>query len=437
MGRTIKSLRDVVNWGLCTGCGACFSVCDQGAVTLVNIESVGIRPRFELQSCASCSSCLSICPGCRVTAGDIAQPSHAEREFGPALEIWEGYAADPELRLHASSGGILSALALYCLAQESAAFVVHSGIDPEVPWANKTVRSRSREDLLACTGSRYSPASPCDDLRSIEDSDQPCVFIGKPCDTAAVTAMRKLRPRLDGNLALVMSCFCAGTPSTAGTLDLMKDLKVDLSQVTAVHYRGDGWPGDFKIIANGSPCVRLTYEESWTRLTHYRPLRCNLCPDGLGRVSDLACGDAWEQHKRNPQDPGRSIILVRTRRGQEVLRRAVATGYVHLEPVTPETVFLAQGNLLARRRELFGRLLVMRLFGIPIPQFIGFSLFYSWMELALPEKLRTLAGTLRRILRRGWWKSHMPEQQLSSSATARIVRSYGEPEAMFKSDYPR
>src|SRR3982074_2669302 len=40
----IKSLPDVVDWGMCVGCGACYSACDKDAVALVNIEAVGIRP---------------------------------------------------------------------------------------------------------------------------------------------------------------------------------------------------------------------------------------------------------------------------------------------------------------------------------------------------------------------------------------------------------
>ena len=438
MGRAIKTIQDVVTWGLCTGCGACFSACTKGAVSLVNIESVGIRPRFDTQSCAACTSCLSICPGhqldASVATGRVAQRTDAEHEFGAVLEIWEGYATDPEIRFKASSGGILSALSLYCLELENAGFVLHTGMDKTSPWTNKTVRSRTREDLLACTGSRYAPASPCDDLKAIENSDRPCVFVGKPCDSAAVMMMRTTRPQLDRKLGLVLTFFCAGTPSTGGTLELMKSLDMEPSQVSAVQYRGEGWPGSFKVRGNGPTEKSLSYDESWGRLTKHRPLRCNICPDGLGRISDIACGDAWEQHKRNPQDQGRSIILVRTKRGQEVLRRAAAAGYVQIEPATSSSVFEAQPNLLHRRRELFGRLLAMKLAWTPAPRFIGFSLFQSWIRLPLSERLRTIAGTLRRIILRGWWQPRISDEQLHPSMTTRVVRPYAQSEVLLKTD---
>lgn len=408
MLRSIRTLQDVVDWGLCIGCGACYYACSNHGVSLVNIKSVGIRPRFDSAACASCSECLSICPGYFVD-GDmetsrLPKRTEADHEFGPALEIWEGHASDPEIRYRASSGGILSALAFYCLEQENMAFVLHAGMDEATPWLNKTVQSRTRSEILARCGSRYAPASPCEGLGAIEQSNRPCVFIGKPCDAAAVGQLRRKRPDLDRNLGLVLTFFCAGTPSTQGTLDLLKSLDLAPEEIDALRYRGEGWPGRFKALySNRTTEKSLSYMESWGRLTGYRPLRCHLCPDGLGRVADISCGDAWEEFG-NDGNPGRSIVVVRTRRGQEILHRAIAAKYVELKPVGATAVLAAQPSLLQRRRELFGRLLAMQLLLIPIPKFAGFSLFRSWISLPFTRKLRTVLGTAKRSIRRGGWR---------------------------------
>src|SRR5258707_1343211 len=113
-----------------------------------------------------------------LATGTVPKSAEADHEFGPVLEIWEGFASDPEVRMRASSGGLLTALSLYCLEREGMASVLHTGQDPEKPWLNKTVQSRGRSDLLQRTGSRYAPASPCDGLRDIENSSEPCVFVG-------------------------------------------------------------------------------------------------------------------------------------------------------------------------------------------------------------------------------------------------------------------
>ncbi|MFQ5737590.1 MAG: coenzyme F420 hydrogenase/dehydrogenase beta subunit N-terminal domain-containing protein [Acidobacteriota bacterium] len=135
--------------------------------------------------------------------GQLPKQCEADHEFGPALEIWEGHASDPDIRYHASSGGILSALALYCLERENMSFVLHAGMDETKPWLNKTVQSRNRADILARTGSRYVPASPCDSLRSHRAEPAPMRFAGKPCDVPAVATLRCQRPKLDQELGLM------------------------------------------------------------------------------------------------------------------------------------------------------------------------------------------------------------------------------------------
>lgn len=400
----IKTLQDVVDWGLCTGCGACYYSCTEKAVALVNVESVGIRPKFENSRCGSCTKCLSICPGYSVDAHTAAapalEPSDADHAFGAALEIWEGYASDPEIRFRGSSGGILTALALYCIEREDMSFVLHTAMDEERPWLNKTVKSHTREELLGRTGSRYAPSSPCAGMAEIEGSDKPCVFIGKPCDTAAASMLRLQNPELDRKLGLVLTFFCAGTPSTQGTLDVAHSLGVRPEQIDSLHYRGDGWPGQFRIICNGGKREEsLSYDESWSKLTHYRPMRCNLCPDGLGRVADISCGDAWENSSNNG-NPGVSLVVVRTTRGQRILRKAVAANYVSLQRVSAANVFAAQGSLLGRRTEIWGRTVSLKLFGIPTPIFRGFSLFRSWLQLPLRRKAITILGTARRAMQR-------------------------------------
>lgn len=406
--RSLKTLSDVVDWGLCIGCGACAYACKRGGVRMVHVESEGFRPVFEDPACRECTACLEICPGARVNGnleiGHLPKATEADHEFGPTLEIWEGWASDPDLRFRASSGGLLSALSLYCLEVEGFEGVVHAGMDPAKPWMNRNYVSRKRDDILARTGSRYAPSAPCAGLTDLDDGTGPFVFIGKPCDAAAVSELRRRDPEVGDKVGLVLTFFCAGTPSTRGTLDLLDGLEVDRGQVKQVHYRGEGWPGEFRAIGNGhTPRKTLSYKESWGKLTSYRPLRCNLCPDGLGRVADISCGDAWEKYEEDG-DPGRSIVLVRTEKGRQILANARRAGYVTLERVGAQNVLRAQENLLGRRRELFGRLTAFRMLGVPTPAYEGFSLLRSWWARPPKEQLRTVLGTLRRLVLHGWFR---------------------------------
>jgi coenzyme F420 hydrogenase subunit beta len=143
--------------------------------------------------------------------------------------------------------------------------------------------------------------------------------------------------------------------------------------------------------------------ESWGFLQRYRPYRCHLCPDGTGEFADLACGDPW--YREIPEDEqGHSLVVVRTERGRRILRSAKEAGYVHLKRVDPMALVDSQKNLLGKRKAIFGRLLAMRLFGLPIPRLVGFSLYENWRKLPLKEKLRSTVGTVRRIVTRHYYR---------------------------------
>lgn len=405
--RKLKTIQDVVDWGMCVGCGACFAICEKPqAVELVNIPEVGVRPRFNMAVCSDCNECLQICPGYRIDA-KCASTEHEEANpnllIGPTLEVWEGHAADDQLRFNASSGGILSALAAYCLEKENMAFVLHTGMDPKRPWQNKTVISRDRSDILANAGSRYAASSPCEMLNLIEESDRPCVFIGKPCDAAAVTMARSHRPRLDRNLGAVLSFFCAGTPCSAATLDLVRSMGIEPQTVKRIRYRGKGWPGHFKVsYGNNTQEKRMTYMQSWGRVAGNRPFRCHLCPDGLGELADVTSGDAWNKYKESDENPGLSHVLVRTPKGRDLIRKAIAAGYLDVIPSSPDEVIDAQG-LVQRRREVFGRQLGMWLLGVPSTTFLNFALAKCWLQDSLLTMVRTVLGTQKRLLVRGLW----------------------------------
>lgn len=368
---------------------------------MANIPSIGMRPVFRSPDCAGCTRCLSICPGAAVEGSHNADGLHSE--IGSALEVWEGHSTDPEIRHRAASGGAISAVTLYCIEREGMKFALHAAEDPATPWVNRTVTSDGRAELVARSGSRYSPSSPCDRLKAIEESDGPCVFIGKPCDTAAVAKLRKQRPQLDRRLGVVISFFCAGTPSSQGTLDLLKHHSVEPARVSALRYRGEGWPGEFTVHHQGSQSLRLSYSDSWGYLSRYKPLRCNLCPDGLGQAADLSFGDAWQKHSGNGEQ-GISLVIVRTELGRQILRRAMEAGYVQLERVDGSAVLRAQPGLLQRRRELFGRLAAMTVLGLRTPRFPGFALLRAWVRQPFSVQVRSVLGTLRRAIVRNWWR---------------------------------
>lgn len=403
--RRFRTVKAVVDWRLCLGCGACAYVCPERKIDLVDVLSQGIRPVVVDEQCGSCNDCLRVCPSFDNDHRPLLQgPGLIEglkSAYGPVLEIWEGHATDAQIRWMGSSGGLLTALSLFCIEQAGMHGVLHIGADRQDPARNRTRLSRTRDDLLDATGSRYAPASACDSLDLIEGADGPCVFIGQPSEVTALRKAEALRPALKEKVGVALSFFCAGSPSTSGTLELLRAEGIAVDDVAELRYRGMGWPGSFAVRRRGEKdfAPLQSYGASWAFLQRFRPLSVNLTPDGSGEDADISCGDPWYR-PIEAGESGSSLVLVRTARGSDLLRRARDAGYIELVERDVSVALRSQVNLVRKRGAVGGRIAALRLAALPAPRLRGFSLVGNWMRLTLLEKLQSTLGTARRIVTR-------------------------------------
>lgn len=412
--RRLRTVVDVAERQLCMGCGACAYMDPQG-VRIVDAKGDGRRPvsTGRPSDPERAREALAACPGMEQSSRfDRTAPGLAAdlaETWGPILELWEGWATDETMRFRASSGGAASALSTYCIERGGMHGLLHIAARKDVPYLNETVMSTSRAEIVARSGSRYAPASPCDGLQRIEDAPAPCVFVGKPCDCVAVRNVRSMRPALDRKLGLVIAFFCAGTPTTKGTLAMLERMGIDdPAKLRSLRYRGDGWPGKATAVVerDGRAETRqLTYHESWGEvLAQHKQWRCNLCPDRTGETADVSVGDPWWSGV--PEDaPGRSLILVRTERGRRIVAEAVAAGYLKVERAENWKLRASQPGFPQVRGAIWGRAAVLRLLCAPVPRHYGHALFRHWVrELSLKDKLKSVVGTARRVILRNLWR---------------------------------
>lgn len=403
----VLNIEEVCERQLCTGCGICASI-EPDRFEMDECLEFGRRPFVKADAPASTGAGLACCPGVALSHEDTPRDGTDASLFpgwGPVLEVWEGWAADPEIRLAGSSGGAATALALHCLESGGMDRVIHTAARTDVPYLNETVFSTDRASLLARTGSRYAPASPCDRLDELSDLPGRSVFIGKPCDAAALAKARRLHPDLDERIGCVIGFFCAGTPSTRGTLAILEDAGVpNPSSVRSLRYRGRGWPGMWRVEFTDERgevrTVERTYAESWGFVQRYRQWRCYICPDHTGEFADLAVGDPWYREVE-PGEPGSSLIVARTERGRRILQAAAASGHVVLQQRDESLLPRSQPNLMSTRGSLWARLLTMRLMGATVPRFRSLPSFRFWLrELPLKDKIRSFTGTVKRVFRK-------------------------------------
>ena len=418
----IGSIQDVAERHMCTGCGVC-AYMQPEAIRMVDDLGQGRRPLVE-EGLAT-DEALKACPG--ILQEHSFDPDQAglfgelTEHWGPVLGMWEGYAKDDEIRWLGSSGGAATALSLFAIQEAGFHGVLHIGAREDVPWLNRTILSQTREDLIGATGSRYAPASPGDGLAKVEQAPAPCVMVGKPCDIAGARRAAALRPALEEKLGLTIAIFCAGAPSTQGTLEMSERMGFpERGDVDQLRYRGKGWPGHAEVTGmNGegeAQEARMTYAESWGKiLQKHRPWRCYVCADHTGEFADIAVGDPW--YREIPEgEAGRSLVLARTERGRQFLERALAAGVLHAEPAEAHLLPAAQMNLLRTRGSVWGRSMACRLLGVAAPRLRGLATLSAWRRhLSWKQRAQSFYGTWKRVFTKGLYKRR-PVQEADVAA---------------------
>jgi len=419
----INRIDDVAAWQLCCGCGACAYMCPD-EIEMIDTFEYGRRPRFKDGASADSDRlAMKVCPGIELTRAPKPDDQLGDQRFfdawGPVLGVWEGYAADPQVRFEGSSGGVTTALSLFSLEKLGMHGVLHVRSRQDVPYLNRTMLSRTRNEVLAGAGSRYAPASPCDGLEQIEQAKEPCVFVGKPCDVAAVGKVAELRPALREKIGLTIAFFCAGTPSTHGTLEMVQEMGIaDPISVISLRYRGRGWPGTatvtFRTPESGEQRRELTYDKSWGDiLQKYRQWRCYICPDHIGEFADIAVADAWHRPVSDNQ-PGLSVMIARTVHGKDVIEQAICNGVIEAETVSPDILTLCRPGQAAHQGGLWARLQTLKAMRVPIPEFRRFGLFGLWIsELSVLAKIHSILSTVKRVFVKKLHRSQAPKAFLS------------------------
>ena len=391
----------VLKGELCTGCGLCASV-SEGSIVMSSPPPGYNRPEFVSGTPARAERVIAAaCPGAVIQPWRGAARVHPY--WGPWRQVMTGAATAAEVRFEASSGGAISALLIHALQSGMVDRVLHVGADPEHPTRNALAVSRTAAEVIARTGSRYTASSPLEEIDAALAEGGTMAFVGKPCDASALRRLARVDPRVDRHIPLVMSFFCGGIPSHDGVGRILKALEVEPRSVTTFRFRGRGWPGNCVAERDGQPSAEMTYARSWgDYLSKEVQFRCKICPDAVGGAADIACADAWygdeEGYPSFNEAEGRSLIMVRTERGERLLRQALTAGALSAEPLDIGEIDKMQPAQARRKRLILARVAALPLLLQPWPKMAGLSVLTAGLRAPVLESLRNLVGTLRRTL---------------------------------------
>lgn len=317
---------EIVQAGLCIGCGLCESIAGPERVALVTTADGRERPLARTRLDARTTRAINaVCPGTRIDGADpsrMAPGIRIDPVWGPLGTLVLGHATDAALRHRAASGGVLSALAQFMLSSGRVELVLHVAPSRQAPMRSTRHLSFDRVDVLEACGSRYGPAAPLRDFGSVLARGRPFALIGKPCDVGAVRNLTRVDPRVDELMRYALSMICGGASELGKSQDVLDRFGVAQRDLVLFRYRGHGNPGRTRIETRDGRVHELTYDEMWEDEATWRiQSRCKICPDAIGEAADIVAGDTWPDATPGARMPGSTQSSRAPRRAPSCSRR--------------------------------------------------------------------------------------------------------------------
>jgi coenzyme F420 hydrogenase subunit beta len=365
---------EIVQGGLCIGCGLCESVAGSDRVEFVTTADGRERPlaRDHLDD-GTLRTINAVCPGTRVEGAHprrLAPGTGIDPIWGPIATAVRGYATDPVVRHRGSSGGALTALAQFLLASGRVELIVHIAPYRDAPMRSARHLSFDSADVLEGCGSRYGPAAPLRDFLSVLDRGRPFALIGKPCDVGAARNLARVDPRVDRYMRYALTMICGGASELGKSDDVLRRFGVNERDLTLFRYRGHGNPGATRIETRDGRAYELSYDEMWEDESTWRlQSRCKICPDAIGEAADIVVGDTWPDATPQGEDAGFNSIIARTTAGTELYEAAVSAGVITVcEPLGARELDDFNPHQVAKKRAVGVRLAALRTLGRPAPR---------------------------------------------------------------------
>jgi len=359
----INNLSDIVNNGLCIGCGICQSITGKDKIE-ISMSSKGRLEPKEINKITpeTFNKILNVCPGVIVEGlpkEQVDKNANHDLIWGYYLSLYYAWSTDEKIRFESSTGGLLNGLSLYLLESKKVKFILHTVTDPEKPMRSVSKLSYNKDELLnSGSSSRYGPASPLDKFHRSLNLNQPFAFVGKPCDISAIRQLSKSDERVNKLCKYLLTLVCGGSTEFTKSQDFIESFKVKEEELFIFRYRGYGNPGRMYIKTKDGSEYDREYNSFWGEESTWRVhFRCKVCPDAIGESSDIAALDTWRGGSPKDEDEGFNAAIVRTQKGLDLLNEAAKAGYIQIgDKLKIEDINDFQPHQVKKKKAVYARL---------------------------------------------------------------------------------
>ncbi len=345
-------MNDVVAAGTCCECGSCVLVCPHNV-----IEYIDNKPKQTAKSSATfdycgisegvgCDVCASICPRLwprEPHLRDVTFDNDRGYEgiFGVYRHIFVARTREDHILARAQDGGIVTALLTWAMENGKIDGAIVSAVgETDDPCFPSPKVATTVEEIGAGAGSWYTYCPNNLALEEVKTKDlKQVAFVGVPCQITPLRKMTYVDPSIllaakkkpqivsrqrgflrgyADRVSFNVGLFCTEVfrPELM-TERIEQRMGIPLTEVTKFNVKGE-----VLIYKKDGGVETIPLEEA---MHEYQRPECRHCGDFSAELADIACGGVGTDRA--------TIVVIRTRRGEEIWREFQASGAVETWPI--------------------------------------------------------------------------------------------------------
>ena len=373
-----KSLKRIIRKGLCSGCGTCAGMCPEDCISIrLDLKRGIYSPEIDEDKCINCGICCKVCPGYELEFAILEKKifnKKSENELiGNMQNCYIGHSTNYNIRYNSSSGGMITQLLIFVLQQKLIDGIILTKMKQENPLEAYSFIARTEKDIIEASKSKYCPVPLNSILKEILESkpEERFAIVGLPCHIQGIRKAEEVNRILKEKIVLHIGIVCNHTPTFLATEFLLRHIKIRISDVVKLDYRGEGWPGAMKIKTSNGQIINVPqfspYYWGFAFNSFFYPYRCTLCDDKTGCLSDASFADAWINEIIEKDRIGMSVIISRNDKSEAIISKAAENSDIMVEKADDQILIKSQGLLLVRKR-ISARIKLMKLIGFSTPR---------------------------------------------------------------------
>ena len=363
-----KTISQIMENGLCTGCGTCVGICPVDAIGMVIEHKKGIYiPQLDEEKCNQCGLCFEVCPGHAIDFKQLNLEIFGKEPedvlLGNYINCYAGHATDYDIRYNSASGGLVTALLIFALEEGMIDGALVTRMKKDNPLEPEPFIARTKDEIIEAAKSKYCPVPANIALKEILKAKEGERFavVGLPCHIHGIRKTELIDKKLKQRIVLHFGLLCSGNRTFLATEYMLRKAGINPQEVARFDYRGQGRPGQFVATLRNGERYSLPYREYYVKLmrSFFFPMRCTLCSDHSCELADISFGDIGFTEFQH-DSIGISSIISRSEVGDRFLKQAASAGVIELSNISRDRLaeskigaFYRKKKDLRTRRSLF------------------------------------------------------------------------------------